>query len=418
MTGCLSPLLNDQRSSSRRAFAYSASMPLPRGALLWSDEFSDEKLDVRKWRLEPTASMAPPLNDELQRYVDSSNQTLQVQDGVLRLTAMSDHHGAIVSARVSTFGLFSFTYGVVEARMRVPYAKGFWPAFWMLGANVRDVGWPGCGEIDIMEVFGHRRGRRSCSTVHNPMHSWGTKDPLDGGCADLGADGQPAFHTWKLLWTPDAIAFFFDDDEETPIWMYERPDSSRGTELDADAFPYTLPEYFILNLAVGGNGPAEEYDAAALARGVHLEVDYVRVYELSSTSLHTQVATEDSSRAAKVAEQSTEELDGAGGEWRASAARVELAPSWRPQQSLGAVPSGARSAPADALKSAWTSSLAPSAPPAASSPWSPWSPLLLMMMAAVVAALSLWGARRRSKARITTAGLSVALLEEGTAAAG
>jgi len=243
----------------------------------------------------------------------------------------------------------------------------------MLGANVQDVRWPACGEIDIMEVFGHRRGRMSCSTVHNPMHSWGTKDPLDGGCVDLGTDGQPAFHTWKLLWTPDAIAFYFDDDEETPIWV--------------------------------------------------LEVDYVRVYELSSASLPTQVA-EDATHAAEGAEQSAsssptgeaaraEELDGVGGEWRASAAKVELVPSWR-SQSLGVVPSGARSVSAYALKSAWTSSLAPSASPAASSPWSPWSPLLLMMMAAVVAALSLWGARRRSKARITTAGLSVALLEEGT----
>jgi beta-glucanase (GH16 family) len=64
--------------------------------------------------------MAPRLNDELQRYVDSSNQTLKLQDGVLRLIATSDHRGAIVSARISTFGLFSFTYGVVEARMRVP----------------------------------------------------------------------------------------------------------------------------------------------------------------------------------------------------------------------------------------------------------------------------------------------------------
>ena len=182
--------------------------------------------------------------------------------------------------------------------MRVPYAKGFWPTFWMLGANVQDVRWPACGEIDIMEVFGHRRGRMSCSTVHNPMHSWGTKDPLDGGCVDLGTDGQPAFHTWKLLWTPDAIAFYFDDDEETPIWVYERPGNSRGTALDTDTFPYTLPEYFILNLAVGGNGPAEEYDAAALARGVHLEVDYVRVYELSSASLPTQVA-EDATHAAE-----------------------------------------------------------------------------------------------------------------------
>ena len=64
--------------------------------------------------------------------------------------------------------------------MKVPWRSGFWPAFWMLGSNVHEMGWPACGEVDIVEVFGHRRGRQACSTVHNSMHSWGTQDPLDG----------------------------------------------------------------------------------------------------------------------------------------------------------------------------------------------------------------------------------------------
>ena len=159
-------------------------MPRPKvGALLWADEFDGPLIDETKWGFEPTASMAPPLNDELQRYLGRNNRTSRVADGALVINAIAINGNSIVSARLSTFGRFSFTYGIVEARMKVPCVQGFWPAFWMLGANVREAGWPACGEVDIMEVFGTRRGRQTCSTVHNPQHSWGTKDPLDGGCA-------------------------------------------------------------------------------------------------------------------------------------------------------------------------------------------------------------------------------------------
>lgn len=274
-------------------------MPLPRGPLLWSDEFGGTQLDERRWRYEPTASMAPSLNEELQRYVDHNDQSLKVMNGTLTISAFKDAKGAVVSTRISTYGLFSFTYGIVEARMKVPYEQGFWPAFWMLGRNVRTAGWPSCGEIDIMEVFGHRRGPQACSTVHNPMHSWGTKDPLDGGCADLfghlDEKKSPDWHVWKVLWTPTRIAFFIDDNEDTPIWSYERSTADREAAADGEetagedgdedsidpAFPYTLPQYFILNLAVGGNGPSEPVDESVLTSGsAHLSVDYVRVYSL------------------------------------------------------------------------------------------------------------------------------------------
>ena len=92
---------------------------LPRGQLLWSDEFSGPSLDDSKWKAEPTASMSPPLNDELQRYLDgSTNSTAAIVNGALVLTARRDDHGGIVSARLSTFQRFHFTYGIVEARMR------------------------------------------------------------------------------------------------------------------------------------------------------------------------------------------------------------------------------------------------------------------------------------------------------------
>ena len=267
-------------------------MPKPaRGALLWEDNFNGGVIDESRWGYEPTASMAPPLNDEMQRYLGRNNRTSRVADGALVINALRSG-SSIVSARLSTFGRFSFTYGVVEARMKVPYVQGFWPAFWMLGANVREAGWPACGEVDIMEVFGTRRGRQTCSTVHNPQHSWGTKNPLDGGCAPLEAP-HPGWHVWKMVWTPQQISFYIDENE-TPIWSYARPADGDGTD-DAD-FPYTKPEYFIVNLAVGGNGPSEPVDMSALDReeGVQLLVDYVRVYALpSDMEVQTSIFTND-----------------------------------------------------------------------------------------------------------------------------
>ena len=255
-------------------------MPQAHGKLLWSDEFDGTKLDEEKWRYEPTASMAPPLNDELQRYVAYNDRTVSVGDGVLTITARRDMHegaGPIVSGRVSTYGKFSFTYGVAAIRMKVPYVRGFWPAGWLLGTNIQEVGWPACGEVDIMEVFGHRRGRHSCSTVHNLLHSWGTRDPLDGGCATLEDQDLSDWHVWWFEWTPERISFRFDDEEE-PIFSYKR-DSSEGKP--AEQYPYSKPFYFILNLAVGGNGPSEPVKMDALdGDGTSLIVDYVRVYAL------------------------------------------------------------------------------------------------------------------------------------------
>ena len=246
-------------------------MAPPHGGLRWADEFDGPELDRGKWRYESTASMAPALNDELQTYLDNDKKTTQVQDGKLEITAVRDvTRNAIVSSRLSTYGLYGFTYGVVEARMKVPWEKGLWPAFWMLGSNVPQVGWPACGEVDIMEVFGHRRGHKSCSTVHNPQHSWGTKDPLDGGCAALTSE----WHTWWVHWDESYIAFYFDDESE-PIYRYDR-EPKGGKE----QYPYTLPMYFIINLAVGGNGPSEPVDEAALRPpGASFLIDYVRVYD-------------------------------------------------------------------------------------------------------------------------------------------
>ena len=178
----------------------------------------------------------------------------------------------------------------------------------MLGANVREVGWPACGEVDIMEVFGHRRGHQTCSTVHNLEHSWGTKDPLEGGCAALEAATLSDWHVWTLEWSPERIAFFFDDKIE-PIFAYQPSQGSAATDGEDDGqntateqYPYRHPFYLIANLAVGGNGPSEAVDEEALdGEGTSLSIDYVRVYALKEEGAAKEGAAKESTSAKRIA---------------------------------------------------------------------------------------------------------------------
>lgn len=245
---------------------------LARGRMLWSDEFAGAAIDSKKWNFET----APPQNLELEVYVANDRRTARIEDGALVLNAVRDGE-RFISARINTVHKFNFTYGVIETRMQVPFVHGIWPAFWMLGTSIMWEGWPKCGEIDIMEAFGLRKGHSVCSCVHNLDHSWGTKDPLDGGCSTIGPD---EWHVWTTVWTPEHVAFYLDD-ETAPMWSYERPSASEAP----NGYPYTAPAFFIANLAVGGNGPSEPLDEAALeAPGVRFAIDYVRVYALAGAA--------------------------------------------------------------------------------------------------------------------------------------
>ncbi|EOD31106.1 hypothetical protein EMIHUDRAFT_203217 [Emiliania huxleyi CCMP1516] len=257
--------------SQRGSFALLAPTFYVQGPLLWSDEFDGSSIDESKWMHDNS----PPENGEEQDYVGPGRGTSRVADGSLALTARRSADGTVTSARLTTLWRFNFTYGIVEARVRAPLVAGLWPAFWMLGTDLLDpnMGWPACGEIDVMEIFGTRRGAASCSTVHNSRHSWGTLDPLEGGCFAL-EEPEPAWHVWRLLWTPRRIAFFIDDGR-TPIYSYS------PAQRTAANFPYTRPQYLIANLAVGGDGPSQPVDFSALdPPGTTLFLDYVRVYAL------------------------------------------------------------------------------------------------------------------------------------------
>lgn len=259
--------------------AYGQSPPALAGwQMSWSDEFNGpdgSSPDPAKWTFE--AGGGGFGNKELETYT-SHPANAEQRGGNLVITARKDLTGPdgmarqYTSARIRTQGHFSQAYGRFEARMKLPAAKGIWPAFWLLGSNVDTVGWPKCGEIDIMEDVGERSV--VYSTLHGPGYSGGNaitaKFPLRAGEAvDTG------FHVYAVEWSPETIRFFFDDRlivERTPASL---PDGTRWV--------YDHPFFVILNLAVGGAWPGNPDAATTFPQ--QMLVDYVRVYRRSGAQV-------------------------------------------------------------------------------------------------------------------------------------
>ncbi len=233
--------------------------------LLWAEEFDTTGMpDSETWNFETGGGGWG--NNELQYYrADSSNA--YVENGTLVITARKENYGGkdYTSARITTQDKFEFQYGKIEARMRLPFGQGIWPAFWMLGANHSEVGWPACGEIDIMEMVG---GQDRENTVHGTVF-W----DHNGSNADYG---QPytlpsgifadAFHLFSVEWTPQSIRWFVDGIQFNVIDITSAPLSEFHNKF-----------FVILNLAVGGNWPGSPDATTQFPQ--QMEVDYVRMYK-------------------------------------------------------------------------------------------------------------------------------------------
>lgn len=235
--------------------------------LEWSDEFDGTALKTENWNYDIGYGFWG--NVEQENYQAAN---VAVADGNLQITAKRQTiAGAplsnFTSGRINTLNKREFTYGRIEARMKLPRGQGLWPAFWMLGVNMRargntpGVSWPACGEIDIMETI------NSELWVSGAAH-WAKPD---GTHTSIGnkLNGTPSeYHVYSVVWTKESIKWYLDDKFYSGVWI---KDGAASTS------EFHLPFNIILNLAVGGEWPGQVIDETKLP--AVMLVDYVRVYK-------------------------------------------------------------------------------------------------------------------------------------------
>lgn len=235
-----------------------SSQPEKKYKLIWSDEFNKDGLpDTSKWGYNLGAGGWG--NDEAEYYTNRA-ENASASNGTLKITLKKEAYNGsnYTSARLLTKGKFSFTYGKVEARAKLPAGVGTWPAIWMLGANDDVAGWPDCGEIDIMEHVGW-----NFNTIYGTLHYPGRSGSNADGATKLISNATTEFHLYSLEWTADSINIYVDN-------------VLNHTVKNSSAIPFNHDFFLIMNVAIGG-GFGGAIDPAFTSAA--MEVDYVRVYQ-------------------------------------------------------------------------------------------------------------------------------------------
>jgi beta-glucanase (GH16 family) len=235
--------------------------------LIWSDEFDGDSgtaPSATKWTYDLGTGLNGWGNNELQTYTQSPQNVALDGEGNLVITALKTSTGSYTSARIKTEGLFSQKYGKIVARIKTPTGSGIWPAFWMLGSNIDNVGWPQCGEIDIMEQKG-KFSNITYGTIHGPGYSGGQAISSSYTLQNDRFDNN--FNVYAVEWSESKIDFFVND------YLYKRITPADAT----GPWVFNQPFFIILNIAVGGNfvGPPNDYTPFPGA----MTIDYVRVYK-------------------------------------------------------------------------------------------------------------------------------------------
>jgi beta-glucanase (GH16 family) len=226
--------------------------------LVWSDEFDKAGLpDPAKWGNE----VGFIRNHELQYYTERRIENSEVKNGNLMIIGRKENYkdAGYTSASLTTDQKFSWTYGKIEAKIKLPAGQGMWPAFWMLGQNIHEIGWPRCGEIDIMEHINNE------DVTHGTLHWYNEKHVSSGGTAPCDVT---KYHVYSVEWDREAVRFLLDGNQ---YWKVEIKDNVSSTE------EFHKPHYIILNLAIGGDWPKNP-DATSVFPDT-MYVDYVRVYQ-------------------------------------------------------------------------------------------------------------------------------------------
>ena len=245
--------------------------------LVWSDEFNKPGLpDQKKW----TYEVGYIRNNEAQYYTKDRRENGRIDGGHLIIEARKDSLSLtdksrlrkgrttanITAASLTTKGKKTLTYGKVEVRAKLPAGRGVWPAIWMLGTNIKQVGWPACGEIDIMEFVGHNPG-----VIHANLHTRGFNHIKGNGRGHYIKipDASTKFHVYSMEWTKERIRCFVDGK-----CYFACVNDGQGV----DSWPFDKSQYLILNLAIGGSWGGEKGIDEKIFPQQFL-IDYVRIYE-------------------------------------------------------------------------------------------------------------------------------------------
>lgn len=225
--------------------------------LVWQDNFNKAVIDTTFW----THEVAKPgwVNNEKQRYTNGENAILE--KGKLSIIARHDNK-EYTSARLITRDKKIFTYGIVKIKAKLPQGKGTWPALWMLGNNIKQVSWPMCGEMDIMEHVGKNPG-----VVHSSIHNKSGYGATPYSGKVTIEEPYSKFHIYSMEWTKDFITFYVDGRK---VYHYQ-PENK-----NPENWPFDKPAYLIFNIAIGGDWGGEIDNSIFPTT---MTVDWVKVYQ-------------------------------------------------------------------------------------------------------------------------------------------
>jgi beta-glucanase (GH16 family) len=229
--------------------------------LVWEENFNAEQLDNTTWNFElgdgcPNCGWG---NNERQLYT-LDNHTIAGGNLVIKAKKETNSY---TSTRITTKGKKEFQYGYIEARAKLPIGQGIWPAFWMLGSNISQVGWPQCGEIDILEYVG-----KESNTIFTSLHTQDSHGNTINTKKSTINGIEAGFHVYAIDWTKDKIDFYVDK-----VLLY----SFNPKNKTKDVWPYDQPFYFIINIAIGGNFGGPEVNDTIFPQ--EFTVDYIKVYQ-------------------------------------------------------------------------------------------------------------------------------------------
>ncbi len=259
--------------------------------LVWNEDFTDATLDRNVWNIEVNGDGGG--NNELQYYCEKG-VTLDVEPTTgkrcLVLTATKeDYKGKkCTSGRVNTKKNLYYTFGKIEARIKFPNtANGLWPAFWQMGNDFDQVGWPRCGETDIIEL-GHADGIKHGTQdryFNGAMHTGSAWNTVwcDAQSTTYPYSVEDTFHIITMIWTPTSIDMYMDRDANPGVKPYFHADLGPNDDANYDrSLVFGKPNFIIANLAIGGNFPQiwDINKVTALANGPRsMYIDWIRIYQ-------------------------------------------------------------------------------------------------------------------------------------------